>query len=168
MNRARALVALALLVPLALLALGAAGCGGGDDRDPAGALRWEKEPVLVEPARLPNDRIVFGMLRNDGRDRADLVAKDLKLLTPGGKRVPASAAFVESFLHGLYPPTRLPGGRVPISEQLRMGIIARVLPGKTVPLTISWRQPAGSDPPVRIEWAKGSIPIPDKSPTVAR
>jgi hypothetical protein len=162
-TRARALAA------LALLALGgAAGCGGGDDREPAGALRWEKEPVLVKPARLPNDRIVFGMLVNDGRDRADLVAKDLKLLTTDGKRVPASAAFVESFLHGLYPPTRLPGGRLPISEQLRMGIIARVLPGKTVPLTISWRQPAGSEPPVRIEWAKGSIPVPDKAPEVAR
>jgi hypothetical protein len=161
-TRARALVALAL--PLALVA---AGCGG-DERQPAGALRWEKEPVLVEPARLPNDRIVFGILRNDGRDRADLVAKDLKLLTAGGKRVSASAAFVESFLHGLYPPTRLPGGRLPITEQLRMGIIARVLPGTSVPLTISWRQPAGADPPVRIEWAKGSIPVPDKAPTVAR
>jgi hypothetical protein len=154
-------------VALALLALGVAGCGG-DERQPAGSLRWEKEPVLVKPARLPNDRIVFGILLNDGRDRADLVAKDLKLLTAGGKRVPASAAFVESFLHGLYPPTRLPGGRQPITEQLRMGIIARVLPGKKVPLTISWRQPAGTDPPVRIEWNKGSIPVPDKPPTVAR
>jgi hypothetical protein len=160
--RARALAA------LALVALGAAGCGGGDEREPAGALRWEKEPVLVEPARLPNDRIVAGMLRNDGRDRADLVAKDLKLLTAGGKRVPASAAFVQGFRHGLYPPTRLPGGRLPISEQLRMGVIARVLPGKTVPLTLAWRQPAGGDPPVRIAWAKVSIPVPDKPPAVAR
>jgi hypothetical protein len=161
-TRARALLALAVA-----LALGAAGCGG-DERQPAGSLRWEKEPVLVKPARLPNDRIVFGILQNDGRDRADLVAKDLKLLTAAGKRVPASAAFVESFLHGLYPPTRLPGGRQPITEQLRMGIIARVLPGRKVPLTISWRQPAGTDPPVRIEWNKGSIPVPDKPPTVAR
>jgi hypothetical protein len=154
-------------VALALVALGAGGCGG-DEREPAGALRWQKDPVVVKPARLPNDRIVFGILRNEGRDRADLVAKDLKLLTADGKRVPASAAFVQGFRHGLYPPTRLPGGRLPISEQLRMGVIARVVPGKTVPLTISWRQPAGGEPPVRIEWAKGSIPVPDRTPEVAR
>jgi hypothetical protein len=165
--RARALCALAL----ALAGSGAAvagGCGGGDDREPSGALHWEKEPVLVKPARLPNDRIVAGTLRNDGMDRADLVAKDLKLLDGDGNRVPASAAFVQSFLHGLYPPTRLPGGRTPLSEQLRMGIIARVLPGRSVPLTISWRQSPGTEPPVRIDWGSGSIPIPDKTPVVGR
>jgi hypothetical protein len=156
------------LVALALLALGASGCGGGDDREPVGSLQWEKEPVLVEPARLPNDRIVAGTLRNDGRDRADLVARDLRLLDANGNRIAASAGFVQGFLHGLYPPTRLPGGKLPITEQLRMGVIARVLPGKSTPLTISWRQKPGTDPPVRIEWDKGSIPIPDKAPEVTR
>jgi len=155
-SRARALAcALVLLI---------AGCGGGDDREPAGSLRWEKDPVLVRPDTLPGDRIIYGHLRNDGRDRADLVAKDLRLRTAGGATVKANAAFVESFRHGLYPPTRLPGGKEPISEQLRLGQIARVLPGKSVPLTISWRQKPGSDPPVRIQWKGGSIPIPDKAP----
>jgi hypothetical protein len=154
-TRARAL-ALALV-----LAVG--GCGGGDDREPAGTLHWEKDPVVVKPERLPNDRIVFGHLRNDGRERADLVAKDFRLRTADGGTVKANAAFIESFAHGLYPPTRLPGGKLPVSEQLRLGHIARVLPGGRVPLTISWRQ-KGGDPPVRIEWPGGSIPIPDKQP----
>ena len=156
MIRARAL---ALLLLMAV-----AGCGGGDDREPAGSLRWEKDPVVVKPATLPNDRIVYGHLRNDGLDRADLVAADLRLRTADGATVKANAAFVESFAHGMYPPTRLPGGKEPISEQLRLGQIARVLPGKSVPLTISWRQKPGGDQPVRIEWKGGSIPIPDKRP----
>ena len=156
MRRARA-VAL-------LFAVAVAGCGGGDDRQPAGSLRWEKDPVVVKPDALPNDRIVYGHLRNDGLDRADLVAADLRLRTADGATVKANAAFVESFAHGLYPPTRLPGGKLPISEQLRLGKIARVLPGKTVPLTVSWRVKPGGDQPVRIEWKGGSIPIPDVKP----
>ena len=161
MTHARAL-ALALALPVAALAM--SGCGGGDDREPAGSLRWVKDPVLVRPETLPNDRIVAGMLRNDGQDRADLVAKQLKLRTADGSEVRANAAFIQSFAHGMYPPTRLPGGKEPISEQLRLGQIARVLPGKSVPLTVSWRQKPGSHPPVRIEWSGGSIPIPDKPP----
>jgi hypothetical protein len=141
-----------------------AGCGGGDDREPAGSLRWEKDRVLVKPETLPNDRIVAGTLRNDGQDRADLVAKELKLRTADGGTVPTNAAFIRSFAHGMYPPTRLPGGKEPITEQLRLGQIARVLPGKSVPLTVSWRQKPGAAPPVRIEWSGGSIPIPDKPP----
>ena len=150
---------------LALAVLAAAGCGGDDDdREPSGGMRWEKDPVLVRPAALPNDRIVAGILRNDGQDRADLVARQLKLRTADGATIPTNAAFVQSFLHGLYPPTRLPGGKLPITEQLRMGLIARVLPGRSVPLTVSWRQKPGTKPPVRIEWSGGSIPIPDKPP----
>jgi hypothetical protein len=72
--------------------------------------------------------------------------------------------FVQAYLHGINPPTRQPGGREPIEEQLRTGKIARVQPGVSLPLTISWRQPPGTDPPVRIGWSKGSIPIPDKPP----
>jgi hypothetical protein len=160
---ARAL-ALASAVVLSVAALAISACGGGDDREPAGSLRWVKTPVLVKPETLPNDRIVAGIVRNDGQNRADVVAKQLKLRTAGGGQVPANAAFIQSFAHGMYPPTRLPGGKEPISEQLRLGQIARVLPGKSVPLTVSWHQKPGSDPPVRIEWSGGSIPIPDKPP----
>jgi hypothetical protein len=153
---------------LALAAIGlavVAGCGGDDDgRERAGVLKWQAEPLLVQPSTLPNDRILTGKLRNDGRDRADLTASDLRLTDKDGERVPGSAAFLQGFAHGLYPPTREPEGRPPQWEQLRLGRIARVLPGKTVPLTISWRQPAGTEPPVRIEWGRGSLPIPDKPP----
>jgi hypothetical protein len=159
-------VARALALALAVTAV--AGCGGGGDREPAGSLRWKDDPTLVRVGALPNDRILSGILRNDGRDRADLVAKKLKLLDAKGRRIPASAAFVQVYLHGINPPTREPGGREPVEEQLRTGKIARVQPGVELPLTISWRQPPGVDPPVRIDWGRGSIPVPDKPPTAVR
>ena len=161
MIRARALV-----LALAVVAVtAAAGCGGGGDgREQAGSLEWQKEPLLVKPDTLPNDRILSGVIRNDGRDRADLVARELRLVDKDGDRVPGSAAFLQGFAHALYPPTREPEGREPQWEQLRLGRIARILPGKTAPLTISWRQPPGSDPPVRIEWSNGALPIPDTPP----
>jgi hypothetical protein len=161
-TRARALTTLALAAAVAT-----AGCGGGE-REPAGSMRWQDRPVLVRKSTLPNDRILAGTLRNDGRTRADLVARDLRLLDSRGRRVPASAGFVTSFLHGMYPPTREPRGGEPPSEQLRTGKIARVLPGKSVPLTIAWHQRPGTDPPVRIEWSQGSIPVPDEPATDVR
>ena len=162
MIRARARIALALAaIGLAVVA----SCGGDDDGgEQAGSLEWQAEPLLVQPSTLPNDRILTGKLRNDGRDRADLTASELRLIDKDGKRIPGSAAFLQGFAHGLYPPTREPEGRTPQWEQLRLGRIARIQPGATAPLTISWRQPQGTEPPVRIEWARGSLPVPDKRP----
>jgi hypothetical protein len=162
-SRARALTALAL----ALAASVASGCGSDKgDRQPVGEVQWVKPPVLVRPSTLPNDRILSGILRNDGRTRADFVAKNLRLLDASGKRIPASPVFLQTFAHSMFPPTREPGNKEPIFETLRLGKIARVLPGKSVPLTISWHQPKG-DAPVRIEWTGGSIPVPEDSHAVS-
>jgi hypothetical protein len=145
--------AAALLVLLTL-----AGCGG-DDEAGFGRLSWETGPKIYKPETLPHDRILSGMVRNESLRRVDLVAKRLKLLDEDGHRVAGSGIFLAGFGRGLYPPTRQPK-LLPKSERLRTGVEARIQPGDSVPLTMSWRLVRGRKPPVRIEYGGGSLPIP--------
>ena len=150
--RARAALALALL-----LALG--GCGGGADAQ-SGGLVWDREPRVTKPPNLPRDRVLSGEVRNDSLERVDLEARDLRVVDAEGRRLPGNAAFLRTFVHGLFPPTREPGGGVPAGERLRTGEIARILPDRKVPLTVAWRVPPGREAPVRIDYGRGSLPIP--------
>ena len=142
----------------AALVLVPAGCGG-DDGDGAGPLSWERTPRVFAPERLPRDRVLRGRLRNDSLERVDLRAQDLKLLDRDGRSVGGSVTFLSGFVHGLYPPTREPS-RLPDSELLRTGRIARILPDKLVPITVSWRTQPGREQPTRIDYGRGSLPVP--------
>jgi hypothetical protein len=102
---------------------------------------------------------VRGRVRNDSLRRVNLAAKDLRLVADDGSTVEGSAVFLDTFLHGLYPPTREPRD-VSESELRRTGRLARIEPGKSVPLTVSWRLREGADRPVRIEYGGGSLPLP--------
>jgi len=133
----------------------ACGGAGGD----VGQLKWQGRPLLFTPRGLPKDRILSGHLRNDSLRRVDLEARQLTLVDKAGRRTRANAIFLTGFVHGLYPPTREPG-RVPDSELIRTGRLARILPEKSAPLTVSWRSRGGQPSPVRLEYPGGSLPVP--------
>jgi hypothetical protein len=69
---------------------------------------------------------------------------------------------VRGYIHQLYPPTRPPEGGLPESELERTGRKVRLEPGKTAPLSISWRVPPGEDAPVQIDYGSGWLPIPGR------
>jgi hypothetical protein len=150
-RRAALLLAAAALVP-------AAGCGG-DDKG-SGDLRWVGKPVVATPPDLPNDRVLRGTVENGTLRRIDVKARDLHLVDADGRRVDGVATFLNGYLHGLYPPTRHPAGGLPPIEQRRIGIVARIEPGKRKPLVLAWRLEAGHKPPVRVVYGPGSLPIP--------
>lgn len=144
-----------------LLAL--TGCGGADDGGSAGGdLVWAEEPRVFTPENLPRDRILSGEVRNDSLRRVEIDAAELRLLDPSGRRVKASAIFLNTYAHQLFPPTREPPGGIPEEELIRLGVKARIDPGKTVPLTVSWRQPRGDRAPVRIEAGGSSLALPGR------
>lgn len=156
--RARLVPALVAAASLALTA-----CGGSDqgEANAAGDLVWAKKPIVFVHETLPNDRVLSGEVRNDSLRQVRIDAKDLRLLTADGEEVDGSAVFLQTYAHQLFPPTRPPKGGIPEKELLRLGIKAKIDPGKTAPLTMSWRQRRGEDPPVRIDTGTGSLPIPE-------
>ena len=153
MRRAGLLVAAAVL-------LATAGCGGEDKG--TGELRWVGKPRVFRSADLPRDRVLRGTVENGTLRRVEVKAKDLRLVDAGGKRVGGVATFLNGYLHGLYPPTRHPASGLPAEEQRRIGIVARIDPGKRAPLVVAWRLKAGDRPPVRVEYGAGSLPIPKR------
>jgi len=120
---------------------------------------WEREPRLVTPKTLPRDRILTGRVRNDSLRPLQLTPRQLRVMDGNGKRVPASVIFLQTYVHGLYPPTRQPK-RVPESELRRTGRKAVIPPGKSAPITVSWRQPRGASPPVRLDFGTVELAIP--------
>jgi hypothetical protein len=148
----------AAVVVIALLTL--AGCGG--DENGANPLAWKEDPDLVVPPRLPGDRILSGEVTNGSLDRVEIDAKDIRLLDRDGRRVEGTATFLGSYVHSIYPPTRGPTP-FPEGERQRLGQVARLEPGKSAPLTVSWHEPKGPRTPVRIDYGKGSLPIPSAS-----
>lgn len=144
-------------------ALAIAGCGGSGSSATTGSgeLVWTKAPLLIVPPDLPRDRILSGTLRNQALRQVKTKASDVVLRDASGHRVHASVAFLRSYLHGLYPPTREP--QLPDSELRRLGRLATIDPGKTSPLVVSWHLKPGAKPPVRVVISGDSLPIPAKA-----
>jgi hypothetical protein len=147
----RALSALVLLLVLA------AGCGG-DDELGSGDLVWEKKPRVFKNPNLPDDRILTGMVRNDSLEVVNLVARELGVRTDGGDEMVSAAIFSPTFIRGVFPQNR--GDEIPASEQLRIGLRARLEPGKTAPLTVSWRQHGKRA--VLVDYGAGALPVPGR------
>lgn len=148
-------------IALAAAAAALAGCSGSGGGTAAGDLVWVGSPRVFTPPDLPGDRILSGRVRNDSLRRVDVTAKDLRLVDADGRAVEGSSAvFLATFAHQLFPPTREPPGGIPERELVRLGVKAKVEPGKEVPLTMSWRQRPGAKPPVRVDTGGGSLPLP--------
>ncbi len=150
-------VAGALLIALAITAF-ALGKRGGSEQG-AGDLAWAKSPRVFTPQRLPQDRVLTARLRNDSLRKVRLRAQDLRLEDGGGRRVQATAVFLDSFMHGLYPPTRQPA-EVTDAELRRTGRLAVIAPGESVPLTVAWRRGGGAGAPLRLDYGVGYLPVP--------
>jgi hypothetical protein len=152
MKRGAELAWLSLALALVVPAFG--GCGGGDSGPP---LAWESAPRLITT---PTEaRVLVGRVTNHSSGQLALSAKGLKLLDAQGRRLPASTIFLASFVKSNFPHNkgRL---RIPEEEQVRLGEIAKIDPGKSVPLTVSWREPRGPRAAARIDYGKGSLPVP--------
>ena len=147
----------AVLIVVAITALVLSDGGAGDEG--AGDLAWARSPRVFTPESLPQDRVLSATLRNDSLRRIRLNAEDFRLEDGSGREVAATAVFLDSFVHGLYPPTRQPR-EVPESELRRTGRLAVIAPGESVPLTVAWRQGAGAAAPVRLDYGRGYLPLP--------
>jgi hypothetical protein len=138
----------------------APGCGGERARKSFGDLEWATPPRVFTSPTLPDDRVLQGQLKNRSLRVMNLSAPDFKLLDARGRRVPGQGRFLAGYLHGLFPPTRLPKGGLPEAEKRRLGLIVRLKPGKRAPFNIAWRLRQGRRPPVRLDYGPGSLSIP--------
>ena len=144
-------VALAAAAPLA--------CNGGEDTG-TGDLVWVGKPKLTRVASLPRDRILNGFGRNDGLRRLTSWAKDVRAVDADGNALRGNATFIRGYIHPLYPPTRPPEGGLPDSERIRLGQVVKLDPGTRTHLSVAWRVKSGADPPERIDYGVGWLPIP--------
>jgi hypothetical protein len=147
----------ALIVVVAITALALRDRDEGEQG--SGDLAWAGSPRVFTPQRLPQDRVLTARLRNDSLRRIRLSAEELRLEDASGRSVDATAVFLDSFVHGLYPPTRQPR-KVSESELRRTGRLASIAPGKSVPLTMAWRRGRGAEPPLRLDYGRGFLPVP--------
>ena len=147
----------AVLIVVAITALVMSDGGAGDEG--AGDLAWARSPRVFTPESLPQDRVLSARLRNDSLRSIRLRVDDLRLEDANGRTVDSTAVFLDSFVHGLYPPTRQPA-QVSESELRRTGRLAVLAPGDSVPLTMAWRREGGVDAPVRLDYGRGYLPVP--------
>jgi hypothetical protein len=150
-----------LIAGLAAAVVALAGGCGGDESKSGAPLAWLDEPTVIVPATLKQDRILRADVRNDSDQTVEVEASAVRVYDDRGRPVKASATFAAGYLHSLYPPTRGPAN-LPDTELERLGRLARIEPGKTAELTVSWREPRGSRRATRIDYGKGSLAIPDK------
>jgi hypothetical protein len=129
--------------------------GHGEDKLGKGDLVWEKAPHVYRPAELPDDRVLRGVIRNDSLRVVTLAARDLDVRERGGEDMESAAIFAPTFIRGVFPQNR--GEAIPENEQLRIGLRARIEPGKTVPITVSWREQGGRA--ATVDYGTGSLPV---------
>jgi hypothetical protein len=153
-SRARLAAVVAVVAAAAVaVALVFAGGAGGDD----GVLAW-KGPVRIFDSGIPTDKILYTQVRNASLQEVDLVAKDVRALDADGDEVFSATRFLAAFAHGIFPYSeRRNAGDF---ERRRLGEIARLKPGESMPVTLSWRVPKGEKAPVRIDFGPAVLDLP--------
>ena len=144
---------IALVIAL-VLAVAATGRGEGDDLG-SGDLVWQKRPHVYRNAALPDDRVLRGVVRNDSLEVMKLSARDLVVRDGKGDELESAVIFAPTFIRGVFPQNR--GDEIPESERLRIGLLARIEPGRTVPITVSWRE-LGKRAAL-VDYGTGSLPL---------
>ena len=151
----------------ATLALAAGGCGGqegGDGRAtpsaPPPVLAWDGEPREFAATPPATSRVIGGKIRNHSNRRIDLDASEVELRDRTGKRIEGSAVFLSGFVRDRYARNR-PETPPPDEERRLSGTLARLEPGETVPLTVSWRAEPGVGRPVVVQVGPVALPVPE-------
>jgi hypothetical protein len=142
-----------------VLALVAAGCGGGSDQASGPPLSWVGKPKVFKPAALPTDRVVVGTVRNTSGKVLHLSAAKVIARDAAGKRLISTAQFAAGYAHGLYGAYQKPSP-VPPLELQRLGLVISLAPGKTAPLAVSWRIPKGARLPISVDYGAGRLVLP--------
>lgn len=156
--RTRIAAAAGLVLAVALAAVVLLG-GGQDERS---SLAWQGKPLLMQSGK-PTDRVFQAQLRNDSLRDVKLTADDIRALDSEGHAVRTAARFLPTFAHGLYAWSQMPD-QVGDFERKRLGQIATIKPGQSIPLTISWRVPQGGEQPVRLDFGDVSLRLPPAVP----
>lgn len=140
--------------------LAAVGCGGSghDAWRGDGPLQWAAHPFVYAPASLPHDRALMGQVRNTTKATLTLDARKVVVRDGTGHVLVSAARFTGEWGHPLYGAFQQPSYVDP-TELLRLGIVAGLLPGKTMPLFVSYRMRPGSRPPYTATIARGR-PLP--------
>jgi hypothetical protein len=142
----------------ALLLLGDDNPGAQRAATGTARLQWQEKPMLILVPSLPRDRILTGQLRNASLRSVDLDTEAVRILDAKGRQLKSTALFSQHFSHGLYPWSwHVKGSKF---ERTRTGKIATIKPGQAVPLTLSWRVPAGGSEPVEVRFDGGSLALP--------
>lgn len=146
-----ALVAAAAVAAVALLAVG--GAEGGE-----GPIAWKGTPAILRSGP-PTDRVLYGQIRNDSLRDIDLAVTDVEVLDEDGRALRSDVRFLAAFAHGLHAWSQRPDD-VGDFERRRLGEIATLRPGQAAPITLSWRVPAGREPPVRVDLGPAEVALP--------
>ena len=146
----------ALAFGIALILVVTVAGHGGEPRLGSGDLVWEHQPHIYRNAALPDDRVLRGVIRNDSLKVVTLSARDLNVRASGGGELESAAIFAPTFIRGVFPQNR--GEGIPENEQLRIGLRVRLEPGKSAPITVSWRE--RDERPALVDYGTGSLPLP--------
>ena len=125
-----------------------------------GSIAWDGKPLVLRNPNLPRDTIVSGRIIDKGLNGVKIHAKQVRVEDGRGNRVMAAATFLQAFAHRLYPPDRPPPGGLTEYELERIGFLRRIPPGKTAPLTVSWRLKPGQAAPKEIIFDGAVLPVP--------
>jgi len=149
---------------LALLLIGVAGCGGGDQ--PKTGLRWDGKPSVFRAAHLAHDRVVIARVRNVGSKTLHLVASQLVVRDADGHRLKSNAGFTATFAHGLFGALQQPKP-VPPAELIRLGKVVYLPAGASAPFYAAWTLSPGAKEPVTIDYGSGTLTVPPATATTA-
>lgn len=153
--RRRLALALAVILTAGAVAAVAMARSGGPGR-----IAWSGKTTLIRPPSLPADRIVTGTVRNEGGGELEVEATDVKVVDGRGRRLQSSAIFLSGFAHGLWAPGSPQPTKGSDFERARTGKLLQLEPGKTAPLTVSWRRTPGTGPATRIALGDGrTLPL---------
>ena len=148
------------LAALAAAAAIVSGCASADaDSGAAAPLSWEGDPVVVRQPQLPDDTVVSGRILNGTDKPVALDARSVTIVRADGSPVRATVTFAEGYSHSLYPPRDAPK-ETPRQESERLGRAVTIAPGKSAHLTVAWRIPHGSAPPVKIDLGVEKLALP--------
>ncbi len=131
------------------------GCGGVA-KEP---LAWQGTPVAYRPPNLPTDRVLLAKVRNTSQKPVLLDASKLVVRDAQDKILRSSGRYVAGYAHGIYGAFQKPDP-LPPDELKRLGLLITLPPGKTAPIEVAWRLERGSVQPARVEYGRGSLPLP--------